>query len=194
MKTIIYMVRHAESPYTEGTERTRGLTLKGKGNAAQITEILKDEGIHTIFSSPYARAVLTLEGLATALGIDIHIMEDLRERHFSDDHIRDEEFMPASKRMFEDPDYALPGGESNTVCQNRAVHVLKQILEEYQGKKVAIGTHGHVMTLMMNYFDAGYGFDFSNQTSKPDIYKLQFQGMELEQVTTLWETSGKSNW
>ncbi|PAF31049.1 histidine phosphatase family protein [Paenibacillus sp. 7516] len=187
MKTIIYMVRHAESPYTEGTERTRGLTLKGQRNAAQITEILKGEGIHTIFSSPYARAVLTLKGLATALGIDIHIMEDLRERHFSDDHIRDEEFMPASKRMFEDPDYALPGGESNTVCQNRAVHVFKQILEEYQGKKVAIGTHGHVMTLMMNYFDAGYGFDFSNQTSKPDIYKLQFEGMELEQVTRLWE-------
>lgn len=48
MKTIIYMVRHAESPYTEGTERSRGLTLKGKVNAAQITEILKDEGIHTI--------------------------------------------------------------------------------------------------------------------------------------------------
>lgn len=187
MKTIIYMVRHAESPYTEGTERTRGLTLKGKGNAAQITEILKDEGIHTIFSSPYARAVLTLEGLATALGIDIQIMEDLRERHFSDDHIRDEEFIPASKRMFEDPDYALPGGESNTVCQNRAVYVFKQILEEYQGKKVAIGTHGHVMTLMMNYFDASYGFDFSNQTSKPDIYKLEFEGMELEQVTRLWE-------
>lgn len=95
--------------------------------------------------------------------------------------------MPASKRMFEDPDYALRGGESNTVCQNRAVDVLKQILKEYKGTKVAIGTHGHVMTLMMNYFDASYGFDFTNQTSKPDIYKLQFKEMELEQVTRLWE-------
>jgi 2,3-bisphosphoglycerate-dependent phosphoglycerate mutase len=62
-------------------------------------------------------------------------MEDLRERHFSDDMIADEEFEPASKKMFDDPDYALPGGESNTVCQNRAVGVLKQILEEYKGKK-----------------------------------------------------------
>lgn len=186
MKTIVYMVRHAESPYTEGTERTRGLTLEGKMNAERITEILTNEGIHCIVSSPYARAILTLEGVAAALGLDIQIMEDLRERHFSDDMIADEEFEPASKKMFDDPDYALPGGESNTVCQNRAVGVLKQILEEYKGKKVAIGTHGHVMTLMMNYFDSSYGLDFMNQTKKPDIYRLQFDKMELENVTRLW--------
>ncbi|SFL30896.1 2,3-bisphosphoglycerate-dependent phosphoglycerate mutase [Paenibacillus sp. 1_12] len=36
MKTIIYMVRHAESPYTEGNERTRGLTPKGKMNAETV--------------------------------------------------------------------------------------------------------------------------------------------------------------
>ncbi|WP_339169092.1 histidine phosphatase family protein [Paenibacillus sp. FSL R5-0341] len=187
MKTIVYMVRHAESPYTEGTERTRGLTLEGKVNAAKITEMLKDEGIHTIISSPYARAVLTLEGLATVLDISIQIMEDLRERHFSDDMITDEEFEPASERMFDDPDYALPGGESNTICQNRAVDVLKHILEEYKGEKVVIGTHGHVMTLMMNYFDSSYGLDFMNQTKKPDIYQLEFNEMELENVTRLWK-------
>ncbi|WP_339183086.1 histidine phosphatase family protein [Paenibacillus sp. FSL H8-0317] len=186
MKTIVYMVRHAESPYTEGTERTRGLTLQGKMNAERITEILKNEGIHAIVSSPYARAILTLEGVAAALGLDIQIMEDLRERHFSDDMIADEEFEPASKKMFDDPDYALPGGESNTVCQNRAVGVLKQILEEYKGEKVAIGTHGHVLTLMMNYFDSSYGLDFMNQTKKPDIYRLQYDEMELENVTRLW--------
>lgn len=63
---------------------------------------------------------------------------------------------------------------------------MKQILEEYKGEKVAIGTHGHVMTLMMNYFDSSYGLDFMNQTKKPDIYRLQFDEMELENVTRLW--------
>jgi 2,3-bisphosphoglycerate-dependent phosphoglycerate mutase len=46
MKTIVYMVRHAESPYTEGIERTRGLTLEGKMNAERITEILTNERIY----------------------------------------------------------------------------------------------------------------------------------------------------
>jgi 2,3-bisphosphoglycerate-dependent phosphoglycerate mutase len=186
MKTIVYMVRHAESPYNEGTERTRGLTLKSRENAAKVTELLKNEGIHTIISSPYARAVLTLEGLAAALKLDIQIIEDLRERHFSDEFIADEDFTSAEQQMFEHPDYALPGGESNRVCQNRAVGVLKQILEAYPGKKIAIGTHGHVMTLMMNYFDSSYGLHFMNQNSKPDIYQLQFDEMKLEKVTRLW--------
>jgi len=187
MKTIIYMVRHAESPYTEGNERTRGLTQKGKIHAETITELLKDEGINIIISSPYARAILTLEGLAKELELDIKIIEDLRERHFSDYIISNEEFIPALKKAFDDPDYALPGGESNTVCQNRSVGVLKNILEEFKGKKIAIGTHGNVMTLMMNYFDSNYGLDFLNQTKKPDIYKIQFKDLELEEVTRLWK-------
>lgn len=187
MKTIIYMVRHAESPYTEGNERTRGLTLKGKRDAEAVTEILKDEGINRIVSSPYARAILTLEGLAQALDVEMKIIEDLRERHFSDNIITDEEFMPGLKRMFDDPDYAWPGGESNNVCQNRSVVALKNILEEYRGKRIAIGTHGNVMTLMMNDFDTAYGWDFLCQTTKPDIYKMQFNGLELEEVTRLWK-------
>lgn len=82
MKTIVYMVRHAESSYTEGTERTRGLTLEGKMNAERITEILTNEGIHSIVSSPYARAILTLEGVAAALELDIQIMEDSGKAFF----------------------------------------------------------------------------------------------------------------
>jgi 2,3-bisphosphoglycerate-dependent phosphoglycerate mutase len=186
METTIYMVRHAESPYTEGSERTRGLTLEGKKNAGKITGILKDEGINMIISSPYARAILTVEGLAGELELDIQIFEDLRERHFSDCLITNEEFIPAMKRMFDDPTYSLPGGESNIVCQKRSVGVMKFILEEHKGKKIAVGTHGNVMTLMMNYFDSTYGWDFLNQTKKPDIYKMLFKDLELKEVERLW--------
>lgn len=64
MKTIIYMVRHAESPYDEGDERTRGLTAKGKVDAEKVTKLLLDEGIHLVISSPYSRAVQSVAGLA----------------------------------------------------------------------------------------------------------------------------------
>jgi 2,3-bisphosphoglycerate-dependent phosphoglycerate mutase len=187
MKTTIYMVRHAESPYDEGTERTRGLTPKGKIDAEAITKILKDEEIDVLISSPYARAVLTLEGLAKELEQGIEIVEDLRERHFSgeDDPIPTEKFMSEMKRMFDDFDYAYPGGESNRACQQRSVAVLNNILEENKGKKIAIGTHGNVMTLMMNHFNVTYGLDFMKQTRKPDIYKMQFNDLVLEEVTRL---------
>ncbi|KRF02451.1 phosphoglycerate mutase [Paenibacillus sp. Soil766] len=187
MKTTIYMVRHAESPYNEGNERTRGLTPKGKMDVEDITKILKDEEINMLISSPYARAILTLEGLAKEIEQEIKIVEDLRERHFSSEDalIPAEDFMSEMKRMFDDFDYAYPGGESNKACQQRSVAVLKIILEENKGRKIAIGTHGNVMTLMMNHFDATYGFDFMNQTRKPDIYKMQFNDLVLEEVTRL---------
>lgn len=35
VKNVVYMVRHTESPYTEGMESTRGLTLE------RLTTVLK---------------------------------------------------------------------------------------------------------------------------------------------------------
>jgi 2,3-bisphosphoglycerate-dependent phosphoglycerate mutase len=188
MKTNIYMVRHAESPYNEGNERTRGLTPKGKVDVEKVTELLKAEGIDIIISSPYTRAILSVEGLAQHLNLDIKTFEDLRERHFvGEDYIIERaELMSTISEKFNDPDYALPGGESNTACQNRSIAVLKNILKEYEGKKITIGTHGLVMTLMMNHFNSNYGLDFLNHLKKPDIYKMQFEGLELMEVTRLW--------
>lgn len=67
MKTYIYMVRHGDSPKV-GSERTRGLTIKGKIDAHRITNLLKEEGINTVISSPYKRSILTLQELADQLG------------------------------------------------------------------------------------------------------------------------------
>lgn len=187
MKTILYMVRHAESPYNEGNERTRGLTSIGKINAEKVTEILKDEGIDVIISSPYARAILSVEGLARQLNFEIKSYEDLRERHFSAEDIANTELMSSIRDNFNDLDFAFPGGESNHTCQHRAITVLKTILKENEGKKIAIGTHGLVMTLMMNFFDSNYGLDFLNRITKPDIYKMIFEDLELKEVTRLWK-------
>jgi len=185
MKTVIYMVRHAESPYDEGNERTRGLTSKGKADAGKVTKLLIDEGIDIIISSPYSRAVLSVEGLAQHLNLEITTYEDLRERYFADEVYKD--LMSNIRENFNNPKYALPGGESNADCQKRSIAVLKNILKENKGKKIAIGTHGLVMTLMMNHFDPNYGVDFLDQLKKPDIYKMQFEDLELIDVKRIWK-------
>ncbi|MDQ0170541.1 histidine phosphatase family protein [Paenibacillus tundrae] len=184
MKTTVYMVRHAESPYDEGNERTRGLTAKGKADVEKVTKLLSDEGIDIILSSPYRRAVLSVEGLAQHLNLEIETFEDLRERHFSSDDVID--LMSNIRNNFYNAEYVFPGGESNADCQNRSITVLKTILKEHKGKKIAIGTHGLVMTLMMNHFDSNYGLAFLDQLKKPDIYKMQFEDLELKEVTRLW--------
>ena len=188
MSTYVYMVRHGESPKLEGNERTRGLTEKGSLDAHRVTDILKTEGIDTFISSPYKRAVLTIEKSADFYGKEVVIYENLKECMFSneDQIISDKEVYPLVKKMFANQDFTLTEGESYKDCQRRVVKVLKEILMDFQGQKIIIGTHGLVMTLMMNYFDKQYGFEFLMQTSKPDIYKLEFKDEQLMNVERLW--------
>lgn len=188
MQTFVYLVRHGDSPKTGENERTRGLTEKGMRDAKEITELLKEEEIEVFASSPYSRAILTIQELAELSGKEVLLFEDLKERVFSegDKRLSDEELYPLLEKSFVDAEYALPGGESNEDCQERAISVLNDLLTSCQGRKVAIGTHGAVMTLMLAYFDSRYNLDFLHQLSKPDVYRMTFEGGKLMEVNRLW--------
>ncbi|HGH1669239.1 TPA: histidine phosphatase family protein [Bacillus cereus] len=189
MSTYIYMVRHGESPKLEGNERMRGLTERGHMDARGVTDILKSERIDTFISSPYKRAMLTIEESANFHEKEIVVYENLKECMFSseDQVISDKEVYPLVQKMFSNPDFARTEGESYADCQRRVVKVLKEILMDFRGCKIVIGTHGLVMTLMMNYFDKQYGFEFLMNTSKPDIYKMEFKEEQLMNVKRLWK-------
>jgi len=182
------MVRHGDSP-KDGNERTRGLTEKGRLDAQRITDILQKEGIDTVISSPYSRSILTVEKVAEQIEKEVIVFEDLKEQIFiaGDKRISDKELFPFLAKSFSDPTYALKGGESNAACQKRAIKVLKELLNTFQGQKVVIGTHGAVMTLMMGFFDSKYDLNFLLHTTKPDIYRMEFVGQELVDVKRLWE-------
>jgi 2,3-bisphosphoglycerate-dependent phosphoglycerate mutase len=81
-----------------------------------------------------------------------------------------DEILQAIEKSFIDLDFALEGGESTRQAQNRAIPIIEKLLEEHRGKNIVIGTHGNIMTIIMNYCDKKYGFEFWNSTSKPDIY------------------------
>lgn len=188
MVTSIYMIRHGESPRTGGTEQTRGLSEKGHTDARRIADILGSEGIEIFVSSPYARAAQTLEPLARLAGKNITTLDDLREQRFSGAITRmaDAELMPLLNRCYADPDYALPDGESNRACQTRATAALRNLIAANPGLKIAIGTHGAVMALMMAHFDPSYDLDFMLKSSKPDVYRMDFEDTQLLRVERLW--------
>jgi 2,3-bisphosphoglycerate-dependent phosphoglycerate mutase len=185
-KTIIYFVRHAESTYVKGTERSRGLTPLGIINSSKIKDILIEEDIDVLISSPYERAIQTIRELSLQLNKKIFLKEDLRERQLSgEDHLITD-FNESKRRLFEDPSYSFPGGESSIQAQERAIKVLQEIFEEFNVKRVVIGTHGDIMTLMMSYFDTRFNFEFWNSITMPDIYKLEFIDNKLIKTTRLW--------
>lgn len=187
MNTFIYMVRHGDSP-KDGDEISRGLTDKGELDARLVTSILREEEIDVVISSPYNRAILTVQKLAEGIGKEVLIFENLKERTFSAGKMRvsDEDLYSILEESFADPHFRLPGAESNQTCQKRAVKVLIDLLDVYKGRKLVIGTHGLVMTLMMNYFDMQYNLDFLMNISKPDIYRMEFHNQDLVEVKRLW--------
>lgn len=165
-------------------ERERGLSEKGTADALRIIEILGNELIDLFISSPYERAIQTISGLAASYKKEITIVKDLREREIGS--IPDNGFKAAKKQVYDNFNFVYPGGESSNQAQWRAVVALKVILNEYNGKKIVIGTHGDIMTLMINYFDKDFSYDFWSSSTMPDIYKAEFKGDVLECVTRLW--------
>ena len=124
--TTIYFVRHAHSTYTK-EERERPLSEKGHCDAENVTHLLKDKHIDVVISSPYKRAIQTVQGIANTYKLSIQTEEDLRERLLSTEPVSN--FNDAMQNVWKDWSFAYEGGESNTVAQKRAVICIQNILK-----------------------------------------------------------------
>lgn len=188
MLTTIMMIRHAQSPFVLGEERTRPLSLKGEMDAHKITALMENVKIDVIISSPYKRAIQTIEDIAKHHHLEVQVMEELKERTLNGNYrLSEEEINKAIESSFEDADFSLQEGESVNDVQNRAIPVIHHLIKKHEGKTIIIGTHGNVITIILNYFNKKYGYDFWQSTTKPDIYKLIFSSTKLVDVQRLWQ-------
>ncbi|PGV68131.1 histidine phosphatase family protein [Bacillus cereus] len=188
--TTVYFVRHAHSTYTK-EERERPLSEKGHCDAENVTRLLKDKHIDAVISSPYKRAIQTVQGIANTCNLSIQLEEDLRERLLSKEPVTD--FNDAIQKVWEDWTFAYEGGESSNIAQRRAVICMQNILGKYKGKNIVIGTHGNIMVLLMNYFDPKYDFQFWKTLHMPDVYKLTFDNNRFISAERIEKTGHRIN-
>ena len=186
MLTNLYLVRHAHSTYTP-EELKRPLSEKGLKDAYKVKELLREENIDHVISSPYLRAIQTVEGIALTLGREIQIVDEFKERKQTKEDVND--FEQAIRKVWDNPDFSWEGGESNKSAQQRGIKGIEMALDKYEGKNVVVGTHGNIMVLMMNYFDEQYDFEFWKKLAMPDIYKLSFQKKTLVNCIRIWKDS-----
>ncbi|WHY79870.1 histidine phosphatase family protein [Neobacillus sp. WH10] len=165
MLTSLYFVLHAHSTYTPDELRR---PLSGQADAEKINRIFKKENIDYVISSPYKRAVQTVEGVIDFTGKEVIIENGFKERILSEVPV--ENFDLAITKVWEEPAFAWEGGESNIIAQKRGVEATLKVLEKYEGKNIVVGTHGNILVLIMNYFDKKYGFSFWKELNMPDIY------------------------
>ncbi|MDD9268438.1 histidine phosphatase family protein [Paenibacillus sp. GCM10023248] len=197
MLTYIYFVRHGIAPFSLELESSAGgasLNEQGKFDSKRVADLLRNEDIDLIVSSSFNRAKETVMPLAELLQKEIIQFDELIERPIASLSypVPEEELLCGIEKSFSDIDFCMPEGETTRQAQERSIPIIMNLLSAYEGKKIVIGTHGNIMTIILNYFDSSYGFNFWKQTSKPDIYKLEFEDRKLKHVRRLWTLTNQS--
>ena len=164
----LVVIRHAESPWSP--DEMRSLSASGRAAAEELVEPLAALGLSAIYSSPYRRAIETVEPLASCLDLSIHEVEDLRERTLGS--IADTPFEQAVAATFADFGFRFPGGESSRGAQQRAIRAIDRIMEANGNDRVALATHGNLMCLYLNALCAEVDFEFWRGLTFPDVFQI----------------------
>lgn len=180
--TVLYLVRHAHASWS--LDDARPLSSAGEKAAARVAELLGFRSLAAIHASTERRARQTVEPLAEQKGLPIHPEDGLRERRLMDAETAD--FPAAVERTWEQPDFAFPGGESNTAAQRRGLEVVRRVVADHPDGEVVLGTHGNLLALVLQHFDPKVGFDFWESLTMPDIIRLEVEGEEVKGWKRVW--------
>jgi 2,3-bisphosphoglycerate-dependent phosphoglycerate mutase len=175
----VLLVRHAE-PTPIGApdvlDDDRPLSEAGREAAHELAAELDGWEITAIYSSPYARALETVTILAERRGMRVQLLNDLRERRLSiEPH---DEWRESLARSWTDAEFALPGGETGRDAQRRAIATLDLLRVRHpDGGRLVVGSHGNLISLILQALEPGVGFEFHMAMPMPALYRLTHDGL-----------------
>ncbi|MDN4524301.1 histidine phosphatase family protein [Fictibacillus fluitans] len=165
MKRII-AVRHCKA---SGQERSAVLTKEGIAQSQKLKAHLMKEPIDRIISSPFIRAVATIEPLAHFKNVPIETDERLSERILSSQNLPD--WLDHLEHSFTHFEAVLEGGESSQRATDRVTWLIQEI-ENSSHQCTVLVTHGNLLALLLRTFDERIGFAEWKQLSNPDVYEI----------------------
>ena len=156
MDTIIYLIRHAETIDENGIRNTNEdsqminekeiLSVYGEEQSKKLSENTELNNIDVIWSSSYTRAKATAKYIANNNNLPINLDSILSERKLGNlkelgEFMKDKSTRDPSKEQLLDRKFKTSDGESAEDTRERMNEFFDRILEEYEGKKVAIISH-----------------------------------------------------
>ena len=176
---IIYIIRHCEA---EGQAPDAPLTAKGKLQAEKLSKFLFERNIDRIVSSPFLRAIQTIEPFATGKHLEIEVDNRLRERVLSSVSMPD--WMDKLETTYDDFNLKYEGGESSNEAIRRIIEVVNELITG-DSQNSLIVAHGGIISLLLHHYDKHLGFETWRNLSNPDVYKLQISDNN-HQLQRLW--------
>jgi len=176
----IYVIRHCEA---KGQSSDASLTEQGFQQAEVLADFFADKKIDRIISSPFLRAIQTIEPLSTRENINIEMDERLSERILSTSDLPD--WYEKLKATFTDMELKFEGGESSNEAMERIVNVVEETFKS-KSEHTIIVSHGNIMTLLLKHYNSDVDFQLWTQLSNPDVFRLSVKDHEVT-LERIWE-------
>ena len=176
-KKKIYLIRHGKASM-EGSDRERNLDEDGKIQAISLCKKIKKE-FHDkkikIFSSPFARAVQTVENLSQDMNVQIEQIVSLEEiKMGKDSQLTKHQII---EKMWEDKNFKTEDGVSQSEHVNNIKVELDKIFNDFYNNEydLILVSHGNSIGIILKYFfNIQFAFEDWKKISMPDMYFLEF--------------------
>ncbi len=148
--TRLYLVRHAQSAGNTGEDLTTGdpdLTEVGREQARLLGERFRRQKIDVIYSSPLRRTRETAAYIASAAGLDVISVDNLREVELGrDDHnirlLSSAEQAKVEERIIAEGTWdAFPGSEGSAAARGRVGGIIGEIVAAHPGERAVVVCH-----------------------------------------------------
>lgn len=168
------LLRHAAAA---GQEPEAPLTELGRAQALAVGARLQELGVRALLSSPYRRAVETVQPFALRAGLSVH--EDPRLVEYRLAGAPRSDWREALRQAFEAPERALEGGESVDAARDRALAALRDAMGRSAGELV-ICTHGALAAILLQASSGCTAWPLWETMSSPDLFAVD--GATLRRV------------
>ena len=200
IKTIIYLIRHAETIDENGIRNTDEtsqminekeiLSIEGEETSKNLGKNVELKNIDVIWSSSYTRAKQTAKYIASENNLPLNLDYRLSERKLGNlDEIsmfmKDKKTRDPSQEQLAYPKFKTSDGESAEDTNKRMTEFLNETLERYKEKRVAIVSHGgSIKFLLLNWCGVNKNnkLEYKEKElniSSPCLLKLTFNNKEL---------------
>lgn len=205
MKTTIYLIKHADELKENGIKNVKDntqlinekyiLSVKGEEQSRQLSENKELENIDVLWSSSYARAKATAKYIAYKNDIEINIDSSLNERKLGNledlSKWMENKSCGVVQAYLQDKKWKAREGESCEEATKRVTLFLQKILKEYSGKRIALVSHGALISFLLTNWcklNEEMNLVFNDkiiEIKEPSITKLSFDDQKLVTIETI---------
>jgi len=159
----VYLLRHGESVWNVDGNRYCGatdvpLTERGKEQARQVRDLLKEVRFDAVYSSPLERAYMTAQIATPHDPAGVIIAQELKEASFGQwEGKRREEFIAENPALWEawetDPGIARAGGTGNTAMEivSRVDDFFQRAAQKHPNGTILVVAHNAVNRFYLAY-------------------------------------------